>query len=369
MRKRTLLHAAVPIMALVIASCGDSSSSNTETRSRQANTPGAQVPAAVGAQVRQASHVDAAHGWALTDDALMWTADAGSSWATITPPSVSAADIVGVDFTAARGVVAMRMSRPAGESATAVMITTDQGRTWRPDGELATGVEATTVSFASDGDVEYALAKLASSANFDRGLFFAHEASSWRQLGAELDAARALAVGDAGRGVVIGGPAFDRVLLTRNAGRTWTEASVGGQGRRFGAAAVADGQLVVAATTGSGGDTSEELLTSDDGITWTTVGSIQTGEDTQMMPADVLSTSSWYVGGARGVYRGGSQPVGPRSSGLAGAVTAVDFASNNVGWVIATVSGCAGEKANCSSTSALYATSDGGETWSQLAIR
>ena len=359
------------------------------------------VPAAVRAQVgsavvashvRDAQLVTPAVGWALTTR-LLRTTNGGSAWADVTPQGVDAARIRAVSFLdPSRGWLLTSRDVAADAVQLVVYRTSDGGRSWssadvgRPSGAEADAVAAAASFDFLDARHGWLSASLPSSAAFSRGELFATSdgGATWNALtipiGAPVD------FQNAHDGWTAGGVSSGRLYVTHDGGSSWRESQVSAPAGDESATAAYEvptfvngqlGALPVAFVHG----TQAELAwyrTDDGGASWMLAKRFPADQSLEVgttLPTALSPDGAWIAALAQGrsigvvTNRGGSSSE-HTTSGLPitaqSAVTKLGYASAADGWALVSGSYCAGFKTDCSSYEALFRTTDGGSSWSQL---
>jgi len=316
---------------------------------------------------RPASGLEAqAEGWAATARGLSSTADGGASWESVSPPGVSPNQIRGIRITGTNGwlVVATGVRK----TPLALYSTVDRGHTWTS----STLPVPTDVDVAAPADIEPVETQLFVGIRLEpnrfglsRGVLLkSSDGVKWKQ--APLPAGGRLSFPTARDGWLVGGLANERLYATHDAGKTWKAVvpppAITGAASTVYALPVfsseTDGVLPISLAAGTRSVLAFET-TYDGGRTWSPAATVRIGKSLSFgsaVPAAVVDSNYWLAAvGTRlvAVTDGGltRKTVGT----LPGTVKGLQFSSSSTGW--AQVSG---------STLKLFATADGGATWSRL---
>ena len=353
----------------------------------------AQVSSAVlSSHVRDAELVTPSTGWALTTG-LLRTTNGGAAWADITPQGVDAARIRAVSFLdPSHGWVLT--SREAATNAVQLVAyrTTDGGRTWaaadvgQPSAAQADAV-ASPASFAFTNPRHGWLStSLTSSAAFSRGELFSTSdgGATWKALTIPIGAP--VEFQNAQDGWSAGGVGDGQLYVTHDGGASWNEAHVSAPaGDEDATVAYAlptftSGRVGALPVTFAHGPQSELAWyrTDDGGRSWTLAKRFQLGQAAEpgtAVPTALSPDGAWIGALGRGqrigvVTNGGAGSSDRPTTGLPltadSAVVKLSYGSVNAGWALLRGSSCAQFKSGCSSYEALFRTTDGGASWSQI---
>jgi len=307
-----------------------------------------------------------AEGWAATARGLSSTADGGVSWEALSPRGISPSQIRGIHLAGSNGwlVVATGLRK----TPLALYSTFDRGRTWRSailpvpaDADVAAPADINSV----DPQLFVGIRLQPNRFGLSRGLLLrSSDGVRWKQ--SALPLGGRLSFPTTRDGWLVGGLANERLYATHDGGKSWK--AVTPRPAIAGAASTAyalpvfstgtDGVLPVSLAAGSR-STLAFLTTEDGGRSWRPVELIRLGKSLSFgatAPAAVVDPEYWLaaVGTKLVAVTGGGQAQ--RTVGkLPGLVTGLQFTSSEVGW--AQVS---------SSSLKLFATTDGGATWTRL---
>jgi len=401
MKRRTVALASI---VLVVAAC--TSAAAPSTTAPMAPTPGAATtkpgstsapstspwptPLPAGPDVSLAGLTDPAHGWAVSAQRLQVTADGGSTCRDVTPPGGFVTGLLGVDFVdAAHGWVAINEAFTSGSDASYGRVdiwrTTDGGRTWAKTqlprarfavfGEIMPAVQFdfldATHGFAFQSGNE-------AKGKNDSDLFWtADGGATWSADRPTGDGSQAnegmIGFSTPTDGVIVGTMRGNGIAVTHDGGRTWNDAALampsGASGAQllFGQPVHLDGRsgLVIVDFQADSGSVFHVYRTPDAGSSWTLAASLPSGVST----VAVLDAQRWIGADGAGMavtLDGGGSWVRSSAVGLPGAPELLQMADSQRGWAHVRMNVCLDVKSNCSSRTGLYATVDGGSTWTQL---
>ena len=283
------------------------------------------------------------------------------------------------DIQAARGNWIATTTPPdeRGRVTLAMHTTRDRGAHWQSvtvhdfrigDGNLIAG----PVWIATPTDrIGYVAVRLASSANFSRGMLFrtTDGGATWEQ--------RTLPIGarvtfvDGNIGWTAGGAAGDELHVTRDGGLTWTLVDIAADESTFVDVPTftteRDGVLPVTIAS----DTKPRVLlyvTNDKGVTWTLAREIALDATPGTRVPVAIAESTWivvdpandraHVAGPSGEVASAPWPAG---------IVEIEFASARVGKVVTATGNCRGSKQDgtfaCEHDRRVLHTRDGGRTW------
>ncbi len=295
--------------------------------------------------------------------------------------------LAGLFHDARRGVVATATPPDAaGEVRLLANLTSDGGATWREsvvhtfragDGDLLAG--PAWVDFV-DERAGWLAVRLASSANFSRGLLFATAdgGQTWQP--------RALPTGDRVRfvdpltGWTAGGPGGGELHVTRDGGRTWSLVEGPFEGIDPGEAVFQGvpaftGELdgVLPITVASEARPRVHLYTTrDQGQTWTLARSLPLADvPGTAAPVAIADAATWFVvdPAADTAYVTGPGAEPPAALAWPGGILELEFESARTGWIRTASGSCTGDKRSgtfeCDETRRVLQTSDGGRTWTE----
>jgi len=322
---------------------------------------------------------------------LEWTADAGTTWTDITPPSARGASLIGVDFrTEADGwaVIAREPNLPP-----LISHTVDAGRVWKtqrfPSGQAVYGNYSSAAIAFSDASHGWVVVDEGSNSNSFYGIGYrtVDGGRSWTAL--SVPARGAVYFTTATTGWIFGswapGGGF---YVTHDGGTSWAASSV-----RPPSAYAADvvsygppgpdllmaGAPVVEAAFSdptSGTVVAVGFYVSHDfGKSWSLSGVYKVpSPNGNAFSSAILSDAAWYLSppewphttlvttadsGAMWTTRTSPAPQGASGAGLT-------FGDVHHGWALVNFSGCLKYKSDCFSATRLYGTQDGAVSWRAL---
>jgi photosystem II stability/assembly factor-like uncharacterized protein len=355
--------------------------------SQASGTSPAPTPLPPGPDVQAGGLLDVTHGWALTGQRLVVTADGGSTWRNVTPPGGFGTGVAFLD--AQHGWVAINeaFTSPSDPSYGRIDVwrTADGGQTWtkaqlpkaalNPFGEILPPVQFDFLD-ASHG-FAFLSGNLAKGRN-DSDLFWtADGGQTWSadhptgsgNMGIE----GGVSFATASDGVIVNALHGSGIVVTHDGGRTWTDATLvlppGSAGAQlfFGQPIYFDGRsglVAIQFQTDTGSD-NRVYRTLDAGSSWTDAATLPAG----VFAISFLEQQRWIGVNGSVVVRtadGGRTWASSSAVGLPGALEALTMVDAQHGWALVGMNVCLTFKSNCSSRTGLYATTDGGSTWIQL---
>ncbi len=373
---------------LVIAACGRAPGTTGNTAGNTNGASGANPP---NYTVRDAQLVTSQFGWALTASGLTVTADGGASWQKIGPTTSDR--VVGIYFlNPQQGWIATVNAAPAPTMASTTMTiyhTADGGSTWNPSVLTAhpvggVPIDRAVFDFASVTQ-GWMLLDDSSDANVSRA-----EAYTTTDAGATWRGGTATAFGNLR--ALTKSDAYitsrDLILVSHDSGATWSRATIAASAvptndyplavpavRVHGAPNIAP--VLLMQRSASAVDGVAFLQSSNNGDSWQLAGltAVDRPEAGIAEVASVSSADAWVV--AMPSASGGVSVASTSNRGSSWArhaftavdgngVAEIDFASAATGWAIITKSACAAPKGQCSVSGTLFATRDGGTSWTAL---
>jgi photosystem II stability/assembly factor-like uncharacterized protein len=316
---------------------------------------------------RPASGLEAAaDGWAATTRGLSATADGGASWLSVSPPGVTPEQIRGIRLTGTDGwlVVATGLRK----TPLALYSTVDGGRTWTS----ATLPVPTDVDVAAPADIEPTETELylgirrePNRFGLSRGtLLKSADRVTWKP--SALPAGGRMAFPTTKDGWLVGGLANEQLYATHNGGTTWRTVAPAPAIPNAASTVYAlptfssntDGILPVSLAAGVRSTLAFEE-THDGGRSWTPAARVRIGTSLafgKAVPAAVVAPDYWLAAvGTKLVAITDSGLTRQTVGTLPGTVSALHFSSTTTGWAQI-----------ASSPLRLYATADGGATWTRL---
>lgn len=323
-------------------------------------------------------------GWASVQSAgggleIAHTTDQGATWVNVTPEG--AGGTLAFQPTGPEGALVASLN--PGQTAT-VYITTDGGRTWSRgtpfpitygDGNayLAKTGRNVWIEVGAPGMANALPAQLFASTDYGMHMkLVTQSASSSPSTGTfpGFGSLMFLNSTDGFTSAVHGGTQGLGLYRTKDGGSTWSAVHLPGGAQEVGLPVFSGRSGLVWAVQASSASATPLLFrTVDGGATWS-AEPIRMGNDAVSADDIVNGTTAIVVGMSGNVYAttdGGanwhvSSPTGS-AQGLLGqnVITAVSFSSPQVGWALM------GPKGNAMSSPALYLTTDGGQSWTEVA--
>jgi photosystem II stability/assembly factor-like uncharacterized protein len=368
--RATLLARASALIAVLtaVAGCGGAVS--------QKLSPGGPVTGAIAFQL-----VTPTEGWILTDNDLLWTADAGGTSRVITPSGVAASAIRGSFFRDAQtGWVVSSDSQSEAGSILKISKTTNGGSSWALPATLTASAGASgqaALSFV-DSQQGWLLVQLESSSNFNFGELYhtTDGGSTWTQLPQPPSGGEIRFVSTT-RGFIAGGPIHEHLYVTQDGGASWQDQSPGPLPSNGSPAYTlptfmgADIGVVVVTVSYGGSTTVDFYRTTNGAASWTLARTTQVAQDLEpgvIVPNAVLSADSWRL-----VYPDGQSVLATEDaglnwststpSGLSAGVQKVEFSSSSHGWSLIQSGTCAPDKITCTDVRDVRWTGTTGQTW------
>ncbi len=331
-------------------------------------------------RVVDASRLTADDGWVLTHRSLLVTHDSGGSWTEVTPPDRVGA-IVGVHFPSPEeGYVAERDYDDLDGTLT-VHHTSDGGASWQ---SLVVDphdyIQPLRVSFSfPTAELGFAAVRLESGGAFSYAslLRTTDGGTTWEVVG-DAPAADGVTFLDASTGWVVGGPTgITDLFATTDGGRTWKNIHPAGSdvNADYSTPTVVEGLVVLPVTlTGGARVTEEFFVTPTARQNWSKVASVDLQHGCcESLPAAIPAAETFFAtpNGREQLVRvtgTGAAAEVLHASGLPVGVNRLDFPTPLHGWAVVQNDVCSGTKESpvCISTEALFATEDGGASWSDL---
>ncbi len=316
-------------------------------------------------EARPASGLEAdARGWVATARGLSATSDGGTSWRALSPPGVSPEQIRGVRFSGASGWLVVATG--GRKTPLALYSTADRGRSWT---SVPLPVPA-DVDVAAPADIQLVESQLLVGLRLEpnrfgisRGLLLKSTDGGLKWMQQALPAGGRLTFPTAKEGWLVGGLASERLYATHDSGKTWREvkpaAAITGAASTVYAlptfSSATEGVLPVSFAAGSRSALAF-YETVDGGRAWELAATVRIGTSLAFgsaVPAAVVAPDYWLAAVGTKLVAVTDFGIARKTVGtLPGAVTALQFASPTTGWAhVATK---------------LYATADGGATWTRL---
>jgi len=340
-----------------------------------------------GPEVQFAGLVDANNGWALTSTGLFVTADDGTTWRSASVPGPrTGRGVLGLTFAdASHGWLATLDSADLRSSVFDVWRTDDGARTWQKvavhEGANSSDTMGQVDFSILDPDHLFLLVEGGMPNGYTSDLYESADGGrTWSadRLTRERGVTGPFAFADALHGVIAGGAGGSGLFVTADGGRSWRQVAVPipagmdptfteiWNSPRFWDAR--RGGLVVTYGTEAGSIELGILLTGDAGASWSLAATIPTRSNA--VPVAFLSSTDWLLlPDPRTLLQtadAGRTWTTTAVVGLPGEPGSLFFPSREHGWALVPMSVCLSFKSDCHSRTGLYATSDGGATWTAL---
>lgn len=342
-------------------------------------------PALATAKIVDAGCITQQAGWRLTAAALETTEDAGVTWSSVTPPGVQPAEIGAVFF--ADPIHGWLVTSPrTGAAGLEILVyrTTDGGKSW-----VSSQVAPPSAQFGGpiwmyfvDPQHGWIETSLTSSAAFSFSALFRTDdgGATWTQL--KSPAAGEIAFATPMDGWLAGGVANTNLYSTHDGGQTWSDMTPplpSGTAAHDVAYSLGGRSGTVGLRADIGGNPGTAVL-----FDLTPQGAgrpVQTLRDASVQESDPAAVPVAVAGPGTLVTvldRGQEDVAAAVATATATTVKTnlpitanafvktLSFATPLDGWAIISGGACAQFKTGCISYSALYATSDGGVSWTQL---
>jgi photosystem II stability/assembly factor-like uncharacterized protein len=324
--------------------------------------------------VQEAQLLSTEQGWVLRPDAIFFTTDAGDRWQRIPLPNaengIHAAAVVDTERAWVATVI------PSGIQ---VDHTDDAGATWgqvvlKPVGEPG------ALSLAFDGNVGGLLVTHVTSSNFSSAeLFSTADGLTWNRHDAPV--AGAFTLVRPTTFLLAGGARGDELWRSSDLGQTWSRLSLvpppASPHTVEAPQMTSPSAGILPVTVGGDAETSVFFYSTEDGgRTWNRSGVIKVSAGTGNgvgLPVATFGEGMWSVMTPSGEHLyvtvdGGKTFRATEATGLPEGIAEIDFADANLGWARTETVSCAPGKIDCSTSTGLYETTNGGASWSQLAV-
>ena len=366
------------------------SNATSELTATPSGTSPAPTPLPPGPAVQSAGLLDATDGWALTSTGLFLTADGGAIWRQASVPGPQTLiGVLGVAFADAQhGWLATLDSNDARSSVFDVWRTDDGARTWHkivvPEGANRSDMFGPVEFSILSANHLFLLVEGGMPDGWTSDLYESTDGGrTWSadRITGDRGETGAFAFADSKHGVMAGGAPGNRLFATHDGGRSWQLIAIpvpAGFSAEYSQFCVAptfwdakSGALVVTYGTESGGVYELGLLvTGDAGASWSLAATVPlTPAQGNVGAVAFMGPADWAMAGPDTMARtadAGRTWTSTASTGLPGAPGAPLMSDAEHGWVLVPMSVCLGFKTDCSSRTGLYATVDGGATWTAL---
>ena len=365
------------------------SSATSEPTPAPSETSPAPTPLPPGPAVQSAGLLDATDGWTLTSTGLFITADGGVTWRAATVPGPHTnLGVLGVDFADPQhGWLATLDSTDFTSRVFDVWRTDDGARTWQkvvvPEGANASDAMGPVEFSILNPDHLFLLVAGGMADGYTSDLYESTDGGRvWSpdRISGGRGETGPFAFADSKHGVIAGGAPGNRLFVTSDGGRSWQlipvpvpagfsqDSAMLSQGPVFWDAKA--GALTVNYATDAGAYELGVLLTGDSAASWSLVATIPLDPAEGNLGAMAfVGPDNWAMAGAdRMVWTADAGRTWASSSsvGLPGTPWSLLMPDARHGWALVPMSVCLGFKTDCSSRTGLYATADGGATWTAL---
>jgi photosystem II stability/assembly factor-like uncharacterized protein len=295
-------------------------------------------------------------GWLLTEEGLFWTVDGGQEWRNISP--VQGAHVLEAAF-----FLDSRRGWVIGREGEALILwrTQDGGQTWQSSPFPAVWEGGSIFIQFVDTQHGWVMLKVPSGSQFSIGRLFRtiDGGSQWVEV--EPPVGEPPRFVNASLGWLAGGPAGDELYVTRDGGLNWERQEVvtsTGYVMYYAPFFQDEQRGWLPVAIHEGGSTRVAFYaTEDGGHSWMLAEAVairQEADPNYRVPVMVLGADRWIIA---------DPAVLP---GVPEGVTAIDFVSRDVGWMVSPEGQCWG--VTCTQRTRLMRTSDGGQTWMQVPI-
>ncbi len=337
--------------------------------------------------------------WALTPNGVTISTDDGTTWrntnaSALTGPGTASGGFQAISVLNSSSAWLAAFNISSGQKPSVSLFrTADAGTSWTRrnltlDSSPIVGPYAGTGSlFFADNMNGWLMARLVSSAAFSNGVLYRTTDGGASWIEESIPIAGTIGFVTLSDGWVAGGAAGAELYATHDGGATWIKQSVPQQ-------SAAKPWLTTVATPhffdplhgvlpvqvrseASGGSSLYFFVTNDGGVSWSAAGpSVQISQGGDLFSGDARSTSfvdakNWFVlvvGKLYATHDGGQTWAAVvTSQDLSGVVRAA-FSTTSDGWAYAAAVTCP-DKINCETTTHLFKTQDGGQTWIEVSIQ
>ena len=322
--------------------------------------------------VRDMDLITAQDGWAVVNGRLLWTSNAGQSWADITPefpPNYLLEDVDFIDAT--HGWVVSLLVDTAGEATNAAIAhTADQGASWKVD--ILESIEPSLIAQLSvdfvDNEHGWVVARIMSGSNFNFGDLIRTRdgGQTWDRV--VVPSGNPVHFASPDLGWTVKGPADNQLFVTRDGGSSWENVDVvppdivSGYVIYYTPTFVNAREGIVPIVLNDLPQTVVQFhRTSNGGLSWGLVESVPL--DRELRPGtgfalSVIDSEHWILDAPDSF----PNPPWP--------INAMEFSSPSVGWIYSSNSWCDKSKqpAECFTLTRFLRTEDGGVTWSDINV-
>jgi len=329
-------------------------------------------PDAGNSRVHAMKLLTASDGWVWMGDQVLWTHTGGAIWENITPGTLSDKAITAVGFldSSFGWLMSTQSQEVDGTVQLHLSQTTNGGHTWTTQPMLDpahTGYPAQVHMDFIDPLNGWVVVRQQTSSNESEGLLFrtADGGDTWTQL--TIPSGNPVRFVTSLHGWTLGGPIRDTLYETLDGGASWTERpvipDVDWRYNIYGLPTFTSAQDGVLPIMGAEVDQTDVWLfvTHNGGAMWWPGPSEHIDRHVgpvNHFPIEVIDLEHYVL------------PTSGGLPGQAGGVAALSFVSPGIGWAVTGDGNCqeVGEQIVCDPTSALLATSNGGDTWEEIAL-
>lgn len=357
--------------------------SGSRVNTSNSTQPGGTEPDAEKAEPQAFRLVGLGAAVVLTSRGLASTSDGGRTWSDRTPPNVTARDVLGFDFTSSGSGWVVAAASP-GAQGLRIFHTASQRGAWTLTTVSPSAPYGQAELAHSDDQHAWIALQLQSSSAFSNGELFRTSDSGNSWVGRELPIAGKLQFVNPTTGWLAGGAALNELFGTRDGGDTWQPqhasppSQLAGRFALYGIPAVNGDRAFLPVTFVDSSSQSPAVVavyqTTDGGQNWGPEFHVTLPKSEGLaVPAltDLLPDGTWIVSvpGTTTVELVDARGTMLRQMSVdpsLGAITDVAFTDRANGWALLQRNTCASGKQDCTSSSALLATTDSGATWTRL---